>query len=234
MSQGLKLAPRLEPEDDEGSIEYKWRLNPQSVGRLEGLATQMKFRLVEGGGLCLYYIGYRDDGEPKGLLESELNSSLQTLERLATSVNASVRVKDVFQVESRPKTKKLADPAIKGDGCLLYTALCEVSSAGSSDLRSKLSTPKTFLGRVAFVGLPAVGKTTLIGALVSESRDDGRGSLRFSTSKLVHEVLNGGTTCAATPHIMDYADNANLVELLDLPAYTARHFSKLWSPSQST
>ena len=73
-----------------------------------------------------------------------------------------------------------------------------------------------------------MGKTTLIGALVSESRDDGRGSLRFSTSKLVHEVLNGGTTCAATPHILDHADNSYLVELLDLPAFRGKYRKTLF------
>jgi GTPase len=217
-------APRLGPEDDEGCVEYKWRLSPQSSLRQESLATQMKFRLGEGGGVCTYYIGYRDDGDPKGLMETELESSLHTLERIALSVGASVTVLDVFLVDSRPNTKKLADPCSRGDGNLLYCARCEVKILYSSPSESEISS--RFLGRVAFVGFSGVGKTSLIGALISESRDDGRGSLRFSTSKLVHEVLNGGTTCAATCHSLRTAEG--VIELVDLPACDGKYRKTLF------
>lgn len=47
----------LEPESDEGNVEYKLRLKDPSTMRFQQLVTQMKFRLSEGNGECFYYLG---------------------------------------------------------------------------------------------------------------------------------------------------------------------------------
>jgi hypothetical protein len=49
----------LEPESDEGNVEYKLRLKDPSTMRFQQLVTQMKFRLSEGNGECFYYLGKR-------------------------------------------------------------------------------------------------------------------------------------------------------------------------------
>jgi hypothetical protein len=47
----------LEPEAEEGNVEFKLMLTDTSPSRYEQLVTQMKFRLEEGKGEAFYYIG---------------------------------------------------------------------------------------------------------------------------------------------------------------------------------
>ena len=53
----------LEPESDEGNVEYKLRLKDPSTMRFQQLVTQMKFRLSEGNGECFYCVGTEFDLE---------------------------------------------------------------------------------------------------------------------------------------------------------------------------
>jgi signal recognition particle receptor subunit beta len=157
--------------------------------RMSQLATQLCFRLEEGSGKCYYRIGYEDNGTPKGLSAEDMKESINNLKLIADSVNARILT-------------------------------CEWLNTGDSDkvvafleLGRKL---RHILGTVVFLGESETGKTSLIGALTSGSKDDGRGSLRMTTSKLAHEVLNGGCTSAATTHVMEI-DKDISVTLIDLP-----------------
>jgi len=47
-----------------------------SKKRLEELTSQLKFRLQEGKGECLYMIGLEDNGNNLGLIDDELKLSL--------------------------------------------------------------------------------------------------------------------------------------------------------------
>merc|ERR1711974_216178 len=60
---------RLCPETDElGQIEYKLRLPSEpNRERLCKLVTQLKFRLINGGGEAIYELGVLDDGTAVGL-----------------------------------------------------------------------------------------------------------------------------------------------------------------------
>ena len=49
-SAGAAHLEWLEPESDEGNVEYKLRLKDPSTMRFQQLVTQMKFRLSEGTG----------------------------------------------------------------------------------------------------------------------------------------------------------------------------------------
>jgi len=57
-------------------------LNPSS-SRFEHLVTQMKWRLREGRGEAIYEIGVADNGLLLGLSRKDLDSSLDTLIRMA-------------------------------------------------------------------------------------------------------------------------------------------------------
>jgi len=57
-------------------------LNPSS-SRFEHLVTQMKWRLREGRGEAIYEIGVADNGLLHGLSQNDLDSSLETLKRMA-------------------------------------------------------------------------------------------------------------------------------------------------------
>ncbi|KAG9093865.1 hypothetical protein FRC06_011335 [Ceratobasidium sp. 370] len=83
--------PKLAPEIEEGNVEYKLKLSP-SPERLTRLVTQLKWRLLEGGGQALYEIGVGDDGQLIGLPRREMESSLDALERMAGELGATVMV----------------------------------------------------------------------------------------------------------------------------------------------
>lgn len=62
-------------------------VNP-SPSRLEHLVTQMKWRLQEGDGEAIYEIGVEDNGMFVGITREELDSSLTTLNVMASKLNA--------------------------------------------------------------------------------------------------------------------------------------------------
>ena len=62
----LTHAHTVHTEDDEGNVEYKWKLIDPSEERFEKLVTQMKFRLAEGTGEAFYEVGVEDTGFPRG------------------------------------------------------------------------------------------------------------------------------------------------------------------------
>ena len=69
---------------------FIWQLklvNP-SPSRLEHLVTQMKWRLQEGEGEAIYEIGVGDNGMYVGLTGEELESSLKTLNVMASKLGA--------------------------------------------------------------------------------------------------------------------------------------------------
>ncbi|KAM0748232.1 hypothetical protein T439DRAFT_76723 [Meredithblackwellia eburnea MCA 4105] len=73
----------LDPEvDKSGHIEYKLRLNTPTPIRLAKLQTQLKWRLVEGGGMALYELGVLDDGTLVGLSFEDMTESLETLGKM--------------------------------------------------------------------------------------------------------------------------------------------------------
>ncbi|KAI6121195.1 hypothetical protein F5141DRAFT_1088535 [Pisolithus sp. B1] len=86
----VQTIPRLIPEVEEGNVEYKLQLLAPSPARFARLVTQLKWRLLEGGGQAYYEIGVADSGALVGLPRPELEESLETLETMAGEIGASV------------------------------------------------------------------------------------------------------------------------------------------------
>eukprot|EP00927_Polykrikos_kofoidii_P069187 TRINITY_DN64573_c0_g1_i1.p1 TRINITY_DN64573_c0_g1~~TRINITY_DN64573_c0_g1_i1.p1 ORF type:complete len:234 (-),score=46.75 TRINITY_DN64573_c0_g1_i1:125-826(-) len=63
----------LPKEIDTGCVEYKSQLSAKHGmrSRVQRLATQMRFRVSEGGGRAFYLIGVSDSGNPAGLARKE-------------------------------------------------------------------------------------------------------------------------------------------------------------------
>jgi GTPase len=80
-----------------GKIEYKLKLINKSKERIQGLITQMKFRLREGNGTCFYEIGLEDSGNPLGLNEEELKQSLDTLHYMTEQIGAEMTILNYHQ-----------------------------------------------------------------------------------------------------------------------------------------
>ncbi|SGY72688.1 BQ5605_C005g03197 [Microbotryum silenes-dioicae] len=69
------------PESDKtGHIEYKFVLKtPTTPHRLARLVTQLKWRLIEGGGCAVYELGVLDAGTLVGLSRVDMQETLDTL-----------------------------------------------------------------------------------------------------------------------------------------------------------
>jgi len=90
--------PKLVPEAEQGNIEYKLKLINPTPARFARLVTQLKWRLLEGGGQACYELGVTDDGLLIGLSRGHLEQSLETLEMMAGEIGASVVVVKEIEV----------------------------------------------------------------------------------------------------------------------------------------
>ncbi|KAF5310057.1 hypothetical protein D9619_010583 [Psilocybe cf. subviscida] len=109
-----ELIPRLVPEQDDGNVEYKLQLLNPSPARFARLVTQMKWRLLEGGGQAYYELGVADSGDLIGLVREELEQSLETLEMMAGEIGASVIV--VKEIEVPAAMASLAEAEARRSG----------------------------------------------------------------------------------------------------------------------
>lgn len=79
----LELQPHLDPESDDGNIEYKIHIIDLDNKRFNKLATQMKWRVSEGNGHCYYYIGVTDNGVARGISHTCMKKSLENLTNIS-------------------------------------------------------------------------------------------------------------------------------------------------------
>ncbi|KAG7095112.1 hypothetical protein E1B28_005897 [Marasmius oreades] len=94
----VSTIPKLVPEADDGNVEYKLQLLSPSPARFARLVTQLKWRLLEGGGQAYYELGVADSGSLVGLSRVDLECSLETLEMMAGEIGASVIVVKEIEV----------------------------------------------------------------------------------------------------------------------------------------
>lgn len=80
----------MEKEKDDGCIEYKLKLLNINNERIKHLATQMRYRCLEGNGECIYNIGVRDSGEMEGITQEEYEESVKIINIIAKKNNYSV------------------------------------------------------------------------------------------------------------------------------------------------
>lgn len=80
----------LDPENDEGNIEYKRYLINLNDSKLNSLATQMKFRIEEGNGLAIYYLGVNDNGTPYNLLKEQRKETLENFKKIVKIIDCKI------------------------------------------------------------------------------------------------------------------------------------------------
>lgn len=103
----LCLSPPGSPALQQGNVEYKLKLTQISPARFARLVTQLKWRLLEGGGQAYYELGVADSGSLIGLTRADVEESLETLEMMAGEIGASVIV--VKEIEVPPVLVAMAD-----------------------------------------------------------------------------------------------------------------------------
>ncbi|TFK47389.1 hypothetical protein OE88DRAFT_1666146 [Heliocybe sulcata] len=104
VSQSLQIR-KLAAEAEDGNVEYKLQLLSPSPARFARLVTQLKWRLLEGGGQAYYEIGIADSGALIGLPRVQLEASIQTLEEMAGEIGASVIVVKEIELAGRDRER---------------------------------------------------------------------------------------------------------------------------------
>jgi GTPase len=81
----------LPPEIEEGNKEYKRYFKNINKKRFFELSTQMNWRLLEGNGETIYYLGINDDGSIYGKLDNEtFKYSINIIKKLAKECDATI------------------------------------------------------------------------------------------------------------------------------------------------
>jgi GTPase len=174
-----------EIEYDYGNKEYKLKLCDVNDERIEGLVTQMKFRLEEGGGECFYEIGVEDNGNPLGLPKDELELSVETLKKIVEKLDATATVTNLH----KGKVGLIAEVMIKQKEKLVKNDKLEI--------------------KIGLLGEESSGKSTLIGVLISNKLDNGKGLARFNVFRHKHEILCGKTS-SISHQILGFDENGEL------------------------
>ena len=93
----LPVAEKLPAEEFDGNKEYKWKLCGLTPQQIAHRTTQLHWRLNEcpegacsGGSEAFYFIGYMDDGQPRGISNDELRESLSAIWRMTSSLSCVV------------------------------------------------------------------------------------------------------------------------------------------------
>ncbi|XP_064623474.1 GTP-binding protein 2-like [Lineus longissimus] len=185
-----EMPETLPPEVEEGNVEYKLKLVNPSQTRFEHLVTQMKWRLQEGQGEAIYEIGVEDSGVLAGLTDQELDASLNTLDRMAKNLGASITILRQRQIES--------DEA-------------EERRRAAEVLVRRVPDDQHFIDlRMAVLGNMDTGKSTLLGVLTQGELDNGRGRARLNLFRHLHEIQSGRTS-SISHEIMGFNSSGEVV-----------------------
>lgn len=179
----------MEPEQEEGNIEYKLKLLNTGPSRIEGLATQMRYRCEEGNSECIYNIGVEDDGTQTGITEEEYQETLKALKGAADSNDYVISLLAKTNIEN---DKNIYEVLVRENNVNKYTDI-KVLMAGSVD----------------------AGKSSLLSVLITGKNDDGRGSARLSVFNFSHEVKTGRTS-SISQHILGYDAGGEIINYKDI------------------
>ena len=85
---------KLPPENECGCAEYKFKIDTNYLNknkkRFEQLKTQLLYRINEGCGYCIYFLGVKDNGEITNITLDEINDSENNLLKLISSLNLTL------------------------------------------------------------------------------------------------------------------------------------------------
>ena len=81
---------KLNPEVEFGNIEYKKELLINTDHKINKLGTQMLYRLYQGSGYVIYYLGVADNGDIVGLSENDLTKSFELLQKVSNKIDAKL------------------------------------------------------------------------------------------------------------------------------------------------
>ncbi len=173
----------LEPENDDGNIEYKYKLMNLDENKFNKRMTQMQYRVNEGNGEALYFIGIMDDGSPLGLNKDEYTESVNNLLLLTSKLKYTIM--------------KLSESIIN-DSHIGEFLIREIDNS-YIDLK------------IGVAGNVDSGKSTTIGTLTQGILDDGKGKARMNVFNFKHEMTSGRTS-SISHQIIGFDINGNIID----------------------
>ena len=166
-----KLTPEV---DNSGNIEYKLRLDKKTCEGRDNMISQLLWRMNEGKNQygryeANYIIGVLDDGSFSDITENVLIQSVNILRGIAKKANSVIFSEKTYIF---PGNKPIAHIVIRKDYHERNIPEFNVLIMGPSD----------------------VGKSSLLGRLTYEQKDDGNGFTRKLVLRHVHEKNSGNTS----------------------------------------
>lgn len=122
----------MEPENEDGNVEYKLKLDKSSDERIKELITQMRYRCEQGEGECFYNLGVEDNGTLFGLTEEEYQETIKILNIVAEKNNYSVQILTKTPVKGTKVDKNVYEVLIREINNSKYIDI-KVCVAGSVD-----------------------------------------------------------------------------------------------------
>ena len=176
--------PAWGKEDDFGDTEYKLFIHTKNPLSIEKMESQIRYRINEGDGECVFILGITDSGILIGLTKNEYEESKTILYNICTKNHYSIM--ELRQVELEDKK-------------IVYEFLIR-----EVDNNKYLNT------KVGIAGNVDSGKSTTLGCLISGKNDDGNGSCRLEVFNYRHEVISGRTS-SISQKILGFNENGNIV-----------------------
>ena len=169
-------------EKDEGNIEYKLKLINLDTETLNKRSTQMLYRVNEGNGEAIYYIGVLDNGSVVGINIDEYNESIKNLKIISSNINCTISA------------------IVENSVNKLYYGVFLIRNIDNNyiDLR------------IGVAGNVDAGKSTTIGTLTYGILDDGRGKARVNVFNHRHEIETGRTSSISS-QILGYNSYGEVV-----------------------
>jgi GTPase len=168
----------LDPEIEEGNIEYKRYLSELSNERLEQYVSQMIWRVKEGLGEAIYYLGVEDNGTFYNWSSIEKK---QTLERFKNIVKtAKMKIIKVLKVYYKINEKENNYLKI-----VIREQLDEIIEK-----------------KILLLGDTQIGKTTFVANLIHSKIDEDKKEARMYLFTHKHEILSKQTSSYSYNYII--------------------------------
>lgn len=233
----------MEPEDDKGNVEYKLALIDPSHKKLDTLITQMGYRIQEGDGKAIYWIGVMDDGRTVGVADWAFNQTVNLIKDMAAENDANAVIihkrnvgndREVLgKALSLPRMKYLFLEKPEEDGNnvtnsddMEVQSVKSVSSVGSSSEIGEL--PERFIGCIHISREPRNIGYNVVTVGATGNADSGKSTLLGVLTRSVLDNGNGsarkhvlthkheedtGKTSAVSHQIMGFDENGDVIDL---------------------
>jgi len=96
-----QLIPKQPKENYYGNREYKYKITNINSLKKDKRATQCLFRLYEGNGKAVYFIGVDDDGNIKGLSLNDMIVSLSNIKTITDIIDASIYKISIYSYDDK-------------------------------------------------------------------------------------------------------------------------------------